>query len=179
MIHVGHDIVTRAAGNVFAFGPDRRTRIIRKQRPLELVTVILPQRIGRRAHRVTHGIGALRIIRRPCEDRNHNQPAVSELVVTHNRIAVVAHAAAHAETRKNGVVGDRAVEKPALLCEDGHIAVQNFEDMIGPDREADVDATTPSAASGKSLAEAVETYHRLDRGALTLRRLLNCGSLRR
>ena len=150
----GQQVVAGAGGVVIAVGPDRRTRIIGKQRPLELVTVVRPQRVGRRAHGVAHGIGALRIVRRPREDRNHDQPAIGQLVVAHHGVAVVAHAAANAEAGEDGVVGHGAIEQLAggvvllaLLGEDGHVAVQDLEDMVGADRQADIDAAASSAAA--------------------------------
>ncbi len=127
--HIRQQVVARAGGVVVAVGPDCRAGIIGKQRPLELITVVRPQRVGRCAHGIAHGIGALRIVRRPLEDRNHDQPAVGQLIVAHYGVAVVAHAAASSEAGKNGVVGHGAIEQLAggvvlltLLGEDGHAA---------------------------------------------------------
>src|SRR5262245_58921270 len=53
-------IVTRTGRNVIAIGPDRRPRIVRKERPQEFVAIVWAERIRSGAHGITHRVGALR-----------------------------------------------------------------------------------------------------------------------
>src|SRR5207247_418998 len=80
----------------------------------------------------------------------------------------------------------------ALLGEDGHVAAQDLEDMIGTDREADVNSATASSAAasvgvgciprageflaGEAFAQAVKAGGRLNRGALARRGLFDGGA---
>src|SRR5271157_4186649 len=196
--YIGQQVVARAGWVVIAVGPDRWVGIIWKQRALELITVIRPQRVGSRAHGIAHGIRALRIVWRSREDRNHDQPPVGQLVVAHYGVAVVARAAANAKAGKNGAVGHGAVEQLAgrgvlltLLGEHGNVAIKNLEYMVGTDGQADINpATAPAAASvglgcvastgvfvtGKTVAQPVKAGCRLNRGTRALGRLLDGGT---
>ena len=73
--HARKRIVAGAGGIVVAIRPNRRARIVGKQGPLKFVAVIPAQRIGGHAHGIAHGVRTLRVIRRPREDRNHDEPA--------------------------------------------------------------------------------------------------------
>src|SRR5262249_25435201 len=53
------DFVARARGSVVAVGPNRRSRIIGKQRPEEFIPIIRTKRIRTRADRITHRVGTL------------------------------------------------------------------------------------------------------------------------
>src|SRR5215831_5391195 len=55
-----NDFITGACWNVVAVGPDRRPRIIRKQRPEEFVAIIGTEWVRTRADRITHRVGTLR-----------------------------------------------------------------------------------------------------------------------
>ena len=47
-------VVAGAGRHVVAVGPDRRTRIVRKERPHELVSIVWAERVGPGAQRVAH-----------------------------------------------------------------------------------------------------------------------------
>jgi hypothetical protein len=73
------------------------------------------------------------------------------LVVAHHGITVIADAAANAEAGKDRVVRDGAIEQLAFFRKDGHVPVQDFEDVVGADRQTNVNASA-SPAAGKPLA---------------------------
>ncbi len=194
------DRVARARRQVVAIRPDGRTRIVREEGPVELVAVILAERIARRAHGVAHRVRALRLrpptaaratsssptsarrrrgrgrgrdelgrsarlagsagtarrcrlagfrlrhrlvkVRPAAEQGHHNQPAIGELVVTHDGISVVARVALAAESVEHRVGGHGAIEDAAgrvvfgaLLREDGQPAVHDLNNMVWPDRQ--------------------------------------------
>ena len=56
------EVVARARRHVVAVAPDRRPRIVGKERPQELVAVVRAHRIVARADRVAHRVGPLRAL---------------------------------------------------------------------------------------------------------------------
>src|SRR5262249_14711713 len=90
------------------------------------------------------------------------------------------------EACEDRVVRHRAVQQLAVLIEDRRGAAEHFEDVIGPDCEADVDAAASSKYSCRfhsgedalceSFAEAVEVDAERDLGLLALHGLLDCGA---
>jgi hypothetical protein len=76
------------------------------------------------------------------EDRHHDQPAIGELVITHDRVAVVRGLARAAEAFEDRVGQDWAVENLAsrveplaLLREDGHPRIDGLHNVVWPDGE--------------------------------------------
>src|SRR5262249_5481379 len=92
--------------------------------------------------------------------------------------AVVARATAESEAGKNGRIRYGSVQKLTVgvvflsfFREYRHVAVENFENMIGTDGKAQIDAP---AAFCKSEAEGIEAGEERRRRALTLRYLFDC-----
>src|SRR5262249_206731 len=87
----------------------------------------------------------LRLIRTdgpPPENRHHYQPAISELIITHDGVAIVRCLTCPAEAFEDIVSRDGAVENfarrvvlPAFLREDGYARIDRLHNVIRPDGE--------------------------------------------
>ena len=62
-------LVASAGRHVVTVGPDRRPRVVGKERPLERVTVVRPERILTGADRIAHRVRAIGRLRRRCLSR--------------------------------------------------------------------------------------------------------------
>src|SRR6185436_14373187 len=135
-----HDVVAGAGPHVVTVGPDAQARVIGELRPRELVLVVAPERIGRGADGVTHGV-------RRREHRLDEHPAPGELVVAHDRVAMVdvaaglAAAAEAGEDRLRRLRAQRHAGRRihvALLRVDGDLPVHGLDDVVRTDGEAQV-----------------------------------------
>src|SRR6185437_9424826 len=206
--------ITGARRDVISVRPDRRTRIIGKERTREFVSIVGTEWTRRGAHRVTHRITAavgrrprawttpLRAFRRKLgraclrrliqlhslarlswlsllaqirrfsrvgshrfhrtarqtgEDRHDYQPAICELIVAYDSIAVVVRLARTAKSLEDVVRLDRPVqhlarrvEQCALLGIDRHPRIDELNDVIAPNSETVVGGTAHHGISLRS-----------------------------
>ena len=221
------EVVARARGDVVAVAPDRRPRVIGKERTQELVAVVRAHGVVARADGVAHRVRALRtlsaagtlaattlpgrhrwcgrgrrrleegrrlpgltgnpdrahiglVARRPDrwligprrttpEERHHDEPAIGNLVVAHDRVAVVRRLALPAEALEEVRGWHRTVEHapsrvelPALLREDGGLGVDDLHDVIGPDGERVVRRVANVRRALRSLEADAETVKARD-----------------
>jgi hypothetical protein len=84
------------------------------------------------------------------KDRHRDQPPPGDLVVAHDRIAVVSRLAWPTQTGEDRVRGHRAVQHTArrvellsFLGEDREARVHRLHDVVGTDREAVVRGIAP------------------------------------
>ena len=128
--------------------------------------------------------------RTTAEDRHDDQPAIGELVVAHDRVAVVERLALAAEALEHVVRVHRAVqhlarrvELLALLREDRHARVHGLHDVIGADGERVVGRVAQRGRALRPLeadAEPVEARdERRRRPRARLRLFDGAGTLRR
>jgi hypothetical protein len=121
----------------------------------------------------------LRLIRTlltACENRHHDEPAVGQLIVAHDGIAVVVRFTGAAEALEQRVGGDGAVDDLAILPEDRHAGVDDLDDVVAADGKGVVGGVAHFPAALRSLqpdAQAVKARDETRRGSATLRRLFD------
>src|SRR5581483_1945476 len=106
------DGITGARCYVVAVAPDGRSRVVRKQFAPELIAVIWAEGIGSLAYGVTHRVRLIGLIGNTLEERHHNEPAVGQLVIAHDSVAIIPSFARAAEAFKDGVGRHGAVQHP-------------------------------------------------------------------
>ncbi len=118
--------------------------------------------------------------------RHHDEPAVRELVVTHDGVAVVPLLARSGEAGKDRIGWDAAVQHAAgrielltLLGEDREPRIDGLDDVVRSDCQAVVGRISYerwTLRSVESKAKSVEAGDQLEGRAFAMLRLFDCSS---
>ncbi len=121
----------------------------------------------------------LRLIRTlltACENRHHDEPAVGQLIVADDGVAVVVRFTGTAEALEQRVGRDGAVDDLAILPEDRHAGVDDLEDVVTSHGQRVVGRVTRFPAAVRPLqadTHAVEARDNAGRRSATLCRLFD------
>ena len=121
-------------------------------------------------------IGALGAAR---EDRHHDEPAIRELIVAHDGVAVVVRFARSTEPLEERIRGDRTVYDRAVLAKDRYARVDDLDHVVRPHGQRVIGRVASFPAAVRPLQPHTKTIEARDEcgwGTPSLFRLLDRGA---